>query len=399
MKLSGVVMENNENPWYHHGMSYFPRKLNISGLLGKKSMFLFGPRATGKSTLIRDQLPDARVYDLLDTEVFRRLLARPKILDEETVDPSQIIVIDEIQKLPLLLDEVHRLIEKRKIKFLLTGSSARKLRRGGANLLAGRAWESRLFPLVSAEIPQFDLLTYINSSGLPAIYNNSDAAEELAAYVGTYLTEEIQAEAVTKNLAAFAEFLSLSSLSNGQEINFESMASDCAVSPSTLKSYFQVLDDTLIGFSLPGFVKTKKRKATSRAKHYFFDLGVVNSLSNRGFIAEKSELFGHAFEHFIILEVRAYLNYSRTRLEMNYWRSTSKFEVDLVIGSLAAIEIKATSAVLDKHLKGLRALKEEGLLKRYICVSLDSETRRTSDGIDILPWQSFLRILWSGGIF
>lgn len=360
-------------------------------------MFLFGPRATGKSTLIKQQLPEARVYDLLDAEVFRRLLQRPKLIEEETIDPQQIVVIDEIQKLPMLLDEVHRLIEKRQLRFLLTGSSARKLRRGGANLLAGRAWEARLFPLTSCEIPDFDLPRYLNTSGLPAIYNNPDSGEELAAYVGTYLAEEIQAEAVTKNLAAFSEFLSLSALSNGHEINFESMASDCGVSPSTLKSYFQVLDETLIGFLLPGYTKTKKRKAISRAKHYYFDIGVVNNLCRRGVINEKSELFGNALEHFLILEVRAYLGYRRSNQELHYWRSTSKFEVDLIVGGIA-IEIKATSMVQEKHLKGLRALKEEGLMHRFICVSSDDQTRKTSDGIEIMPWRKFLADLWNGHI-
>jgi len=380
-------------------MTEYTRKLNIQSLLGSKSFFLFGPRATGKSTLIRQQLPQAQIYDLLDAETFRALLARPKILEERLNGSGEIVVIDEIQKLPLLLDEVHRLIEKKKIRFLLTGSSARKLRRGGANLLAGRAWEARIFPLCYAEIEDFNLLTYLNTSGLPAIYDNPQHKEELNAYVGTYLSEEIQAEAVTKNLAAFSEFLTLAALSNGQEINFESMASDCGVSPSTLKSYFQVLEDTLIGFQLPGFVKTKKRKATSRAKHYFFDVGVVSTLCKRGTISPKSELFGNALEHFIILEVRAYNSYERKNEDLRYWRSTSKFEVDLIIGDKIAIEIKATDLAQDKHLKGLRALKEEKLLKRYLCVSTDRYQRVTDDGIEIWPWEDFVKALWAGTIF
>lgn len=381
-------------------MSEFQRKLNIFSLLQKKSFFLFGPRATGKSTLIRQQLPDAQVYDLLDGQVFRALLRRPKILEERVVDASKIIVIDEVQKLPSLLNEVHRLIESKKLRFLLTGSSARKLRRGGANLLAGRAWEARLFPMSWIELGEhFDLLSYLNSSGLPSIYGQADAKEDLAAYVSTYLTQEIQAEAMTRNLAAFSEFLLLAALSNGQEINFESMASDCGVSPSTLKSYVQILDDTLVGFLLPGFTKTKKRKAISRAKHYFFDVGVVNCLASRGDIAKKSELFGNAFEHFLILEVRAYNSYKRTHLPLCYWRSTSQFEVDLVVGTVAAVEFKSSELIQDKHLKGLRALKEEGLIKNYYCVSLDEHPRLTSEGIQIVPWALFLQRLWAGEIF
>ena len=340
-------------------------------------------------------LPTARVYDLLDAEVFRRLLRRPRIIEEELGEPGQIVVIDEIQKLPPLLDEVHRLIQKRGTRFLLTGSSARKLKRGGANLLAGRSWEARLFPLVSQEIPDFDLLKFLNQGGLPQVYGTPDFREELRSYVDTYLREEVQAEAVTRNIRAFAEFLDVIALSNAQEISLESLASDCQVSPGTIKNYLQVLEDTSLGFSLKGFTKTRKRKAIARSKHFLFDLGVTNQLCRRGEIQERSEMFGVAFEHFIILEVRAYLSYFRKEIDLFYWRSTSQFEVDLVLGREAAIEIKGTSLVQDKHLKGLLALKEEGLHKRYLVVSLDPHRRRTNDGIEILPWQEFLAQLWN----
>jgi predicted AAA+ superfamily ATPase len=177
------------------------------------------------------------------------------------------------------------------------------------------------------------------------------------------------------------------------------MASDCGVSPSTLKSYIQILDDTLIGFSLPAYTKTKKRKAITRSKHYFFDIGVVNLLTNRGSIAQKSELFGSAFEHFIISEVRSYNSYSRKNKTLNFWRSTSQFEVDLIIDGKVAIEIKSTQLVLDKHIKGLKALKEEKQMSRLICVSQDSDARLLDNGINILPWQDFLEELWRGSIF
>jgi predicted AAA+ superfamily ATPase len=398
MAQSWIYLKNFRTK--NNSMEIFDRKLNIFSLLQRKSFFLFGPRATGKSTLVQTQLPGAYVFNLLDHEVFRELLIRPKLISERVLDPNKVVVIDEIQKIPALLDEVHRLIEERRLTFLLTGSSARKLRRGGANLLAGRAWEAKLFPLTSIELESaFDLATYLNRGGLPAIYGSEDYLEELNAYVSTYLSEEIQAEAVIKNLATFAEFLSLAALSNGCEINYDSMASDCAVSASTLKSYFQVLEDTLIGFKLPGFTKTTKRKAITRAKHYFFDIGVVNNLCRRGFIQEKSELFGNAFEHFIILEIRAYNSYARKNVPLSYWRSTSKFEVDIIIDGQIAVEIKASNLVTDKHLKGLRALKEEGILATFICVSQDSETRILDDGILVLPWREFLHKLWSGSLF
>jgi predicted AAA+ superfamily ATPase len=377
-------------------MLSYARTLNISKLLKHKSFFLFGPRATGKTSLISAQLQDATVFDLLDAEIYNQLLRRPKILEEVVVSKSspKIMVIDEVQKLPMLLDEVHRILSKHDVTFLLTGSSARKLRRGSANLLAGRAWQAELYPLCSREIPDFDLMNYLNKGGLPAIYGSNFAQEELRSYLGNYLKEEVQAESLTRNLPAFATFLDAIALTNGQEINFESLSSDCGVSPMTMKNYLSILDDTLIGFTLPAFTKTKKRKAISRGKYYLFDIGVVNQLARRGEVLPKSESFGHAFEHFIQLEIRAWNSYSRHYKPISYWRSTSKFEVDAIISDELAIEIKATDLVQDKHLKGLRALKEEGLIKEYCVVSCDLQKRVTDDGITIYPWRDFLTRLW-----
>lgn len=374
----------------------YRRTLDLRALLEKKSFFLFGARATGKSTLIQTTLPQAQVVDLLHHRTYAALLRDPSALEEMITSPARIVVIDEIQKLPVLLDEVQRLIQKKKIKFLLTGSSARKLKHGGANLLAGRAREARLFPLTSFEIDNFQLLRLMNHGGLPEIYDSSEPDEELTSYVDTYLKEEIRAEAVTRNVAAFAEFLDIIAISNGQEINYESFASDLQVSTSTFKNCLQILEDTLIGFRVSGFVKTKKRKGTSRAKHYLFDLGITRHLAKSGKIEPKSKAYGDALEHFIVLEVRAYLAYSRNRSEMNYWRSTSQFEVDLILGQTLAVEVKATNSPSDKLLKGLRALKEERLIRDYILVCNLEQERVTSDGIRILPWQKFLKELWSG---
>lgn len=381
-------------------MINYDRILSLGKLLKKKSFFLFGPRSTGKSTLIENELPDARVYDLLDANVFSRLMRNPTLLEEDnrtesSTSAAPIIVIDEVQKFPPLLDEVQRLIRKHGWTFLLTGSSARKLKRGAGNLLAGRAWMAELFPLVSAEIPQFDLLTYLNRGGLPQVYGSENHREELENYISLYLKEEIQNESLTRNLPAFSAFLDAIALSNGEEINFESFGNDCGVSPVTAKNYVKILEDTLIGFSLAGYTKTKKRKATSRIKHYLFDGGVVNTLCHRGEIFPKSELFGKALEQFIIQEVRAYLSYQRLRKELSYWRSVSQFEVDLIIGQDMAIEIKATSQVSEKHLKGLRALKEEGQIKKFSIVSMDESLRETNDGIIIYPWKEFLSRLWN----
>lgn len=371
------------------------RQLDLCNLLKKRSYFLFGPRGTGKSTLIEQTLPDAKIYDLLDASVFQRLLREPTLISQET-RADTLVVIDEIQKLPELLDEVHRLIVKRKQTFLLTGSSARKLRKGSANLLAGRAFQASLFPLTSQEISDFDLLTYLNTTGLPEFYGQGGVHDYLKAYVGTYLQEEIKAEALTRNLSGFVRFLEVVALCNGEEINYANISSDCGVAARTLEAYFGILDDTLIGFSVQPFLSTTKRKALTRAKYFLFDIGVVNSLARRGYVEPKSELFGRLFEHFIALELRAFLAYHFIDLPLQYWRSTSHFEVDFIIGNKLAIEVKSTDLVTDKHLKGIRALKEEGLVQTHAVISLDPHERQTMDGIHIWPWENFLKKLWSG---
>ncbi len=374
----------------------YHRTLNLKELLRKKSFFLFGPRGTGKTTLIKQTLPNATVIDLLEIKTFRQYLKNPSILSELSLKP--IVVIDEVQKLPEILDEVHRLIGDQKLTFLLTGSSARKLKRGGANLLAGRAWWAELFPLTSGEIPDFDLITYLNRGGLPSIYPSDEYIEELKAYIALYLKEEIQNEALTRKITQFSEFLDLIALTNGEEISYQSIAGDCGVSANSIKNYVQLLEDTLLAFQLSAYTKTRKRKAISRSKLFLFDVGVTNSLANRGAILPGSELFGKAFEHFILMEIRAFLSYTRKNIKMCYWRSTSQFEVDLILGDLWAIEIKSTQSVSEKHLKGIRALKEEGTIKNFALISNDTEERKTKDGISIFPWRHFLKKLWDGEI-
>ncbi|MCF8038596.1 MAG: ATP-binding protein [Desulfohalobiaceae bacterium] len=371
----------------------YQRILDLAKLLERKSFFLFGPRGTGKTTLVKHTLKEATVIDLLDIRTYREYLKNPSILSEQMTKP--VVVIDEVQKLPGILDEVHRLIEEKKLTFLLTGSSARKLKRGGANLLAGRAWWAELFPLTSREIPEFDLLTYLNRGGLPSIYPSEDYFEELRAYAALYLREEIQNEALTRKIAQFSEFLDLIALSNGEEISYQSIAGDCGVSANSIKNYVQILEDTLLAFQLKAYTKTRKRKAISRSKLYLFDIGVTNFLANRGEIRPASELFGKAFEHFIMLEVRAFLSYARKNVEMYYWRSTSQFEVDLILGAQWAIEIKGATSIADKHLKGIRALKEEGNIQHFAVVSLDQNERKTADNIMVFPWKTFLKRLWN----
>jgi uncharacterized protein len=372
----------------------YVRRLNLLKILNVKSHFLFGPRSTGKSTLIQTQLPkSAAIFDLLERDIYRRLLQDPSLLAK--VDQTKIVVIDEIQKIPSLLDEVHRLIQKNNTTFLLTGSSARKLKHGSANLLAGRAWQSALFPLVSNEIDNFNLEQYLTRGGLPHVYGSDHWEKELSAYVSLYLREEVAGEARIRNMESFTEFLDMVAKSNGQEVNYQSFASDCGVALNTIKNYFEILEDTLTGFNLPAYTKTKKRKAISRSKHYLFDTGVVNALCEQKDVKIKSQIFGGLFEQFIVMEVRAANSYLGLNKPLTYWRSVNKQEVDLLIGTDLAIEIKGSAKAQDKHLKGLRALKEEGQIKRFMMVSLDSIKQVTSDKIECVYWEDFLRMLWN----
>ncbi len=377
----------------------FKRLLDLRSLLKKKSFFLFGPRATGKSFLIKHQLGnEALVIDLLRSDVFMRLSANPELL-ESMIDGhhNQYIVIDEVQKVPALLNEVHRLIENKKIRFLLTGSSARKLRHGHVNLLAGRAWEAKLFPLTSQEIPDFDLEKYLHFGGLPPVYASKFPQEELFAYVNTYLKEEIQAEALVRKIPAFSRFLQMSALTSGATLNFSSIANDTGIPVTTIREYYQILEDTFIGFMVPAWQKSQKRKAVSSGKFYYFDLGVKNTLAQISQIEPQSDLYGQAFEHFIALELRAYISYNRLHQALTYWRTQQGHEVDLLIGDSVAIEVKTTNRVSQKHLKGLTYLSEEKICEKYYLVTHDKINRQEKE-IKIIYWEDFLKDLWAGKI-
>lgn len=305
------------------------------------------------------------------------------------------MVLDEIQKLPALLDEVHRLIEQRNIRFVLTGSSARKLRRGGVNLLGGRAPHRTLHPLVFRELGADFVLDRALDRGLvPSIYFSDSPGDDLRAYVGTYLKEEIAAEALTRNVPAFSRFLEVAALCHGTMLNFSQVASDAQVPLSTVREYFQILEDTLVGRTLPAWTATRRRKAIGTAKHYFFDIGVARHLQHRAGLHRRSPEFGEAFESYILHEITTYLDYTEP-VPLAYWRSTSNFEVDFVLGDVTAIEVKAKDSVSDRDLRGLKALREEALLKHYVVVSLETRPRIV-DGIRILPWQDLLGRLWDG---
>lgn len=373
------------------------RLLNLADLLTMKSFFLFGPRATGKSTLIKQQLSEtATVIDLLDSRLYLRLLGSPHDLESIIYSGHKtgIVVIDEIQRIPELLNEVHRLIENKKITFLLTGSSARKLRKGKANLLAGRVWESRMFPLTWKEITNFNLDRFLHYGGLPAVYLSNYPDEELDAYVNTYLKEEIMAEGLIRKLPPFSRFLRSIALANGEMINFTKLANDCQVPPSTVTEYVGLLEDTLVGFLLPAWTESRKRKAISTAKFYFFDPGVTHMLAGTQTLDRNSNLYGKSFEQFIGMEIRAYLSYRRKKRELAYWRSTHGYEVDFLIGTETAIEVKASQKVSGRDLMGLKVLKEENILKNYILVSQDPINTR-DDNFQALYWEKFLDDLWA----
>lgn len=370
------------------------RALDLPSLVQKKSYFLLGPRQTGKTFLIQQTLPDTRVYDLLDTATFLALSQNPGRIAEELMPQDRVVVIDEIQRLPELLNEVHRIIEKSGVRFLLTGSSARKLRRGGVNLLGGRARTKYLHPLTHGELgKRFDLRRAIERGLLPSIYFSDDPSADLQAYAGLYLQQEIVAEGATRNIPAFSRFLKVAAACNGTIVNFTELANDSQVPRTTVYEYFEILTDTLILLELPAWRKSVKRKPLVSSKYYFFDVGLVGTLQGRAFRPGTPE-FGAAFETYLMHELASYRDYLSGE-PMSYWRSTSGFEVDFIIGDHTAVEVKAKENPTPQDLKSLRALRDEGRLKRFICVSLGPR-RRVLDGLTVLPYREFLEALWSG---
>lgn len=379
----------------------FKRLQQFKGL-GTESCFLWGPRQSGKSTLLKARFPRSPYYDLLLSDEFERLNRKPSLLREELLanPPSVPVIIDEVQKIPQLLDEIQWLMVNKKIQFILCGSSARKLKRGGANLLGGRALRYELFPLVSQEIPHFDLLRALNHGCLPRHYLANQSAPLIRAYVGDYLKEEIAAEALTRNVPAFARFLEAASFSNGEIVNFTNIGQECGISSPTVKVYFQILVDTLLARFVPAFQKRPKRRVIQSPKFYFFDVGISNTLLNRDLapIVYGNEVFGRVFEQFILQEITAHSHYSGLGYPISYWRTTSGLEVDFILGDRAvALEAKGIPEVHAHHLRSMNAFREEYHPKKMIIVSLDKRPRNVG-GITIMPWKTFLTDLWSSSI-
>ena len=377
----------------------YRRMLDLDPFIGHKSLFLLGPRQSGKSTLLRHRYPQALYLDLLASEVFRDLSRYPESLGERiAATDNKLVIIDEIQKLPTLLDEVQRLIDgDRSLRFVLTGSSARKLMRGHANLLGGRALFFRLHPLVSAELDFTRSADRLNVGSLPAVLDSPIAWEELKAYVGTYLREEIQAEGATRSIENFSRFLDFAAQFSGEQMNYTALGSDAGIPPRTVKDYVTLLEDTLVGHVLEPFRSGARRKAVATAKFYLFDVGVTNALLGRRGVAPKTPDYGRSLEQLVFLELKAYLDYRRSDEKLCYWRTKSQLEVDFVIGDSVGIEVKGTGRVGARDLTGLRALAEETELTKRVVVCTEAAARRVDD-ILILPVDDFLRELWSDRI-
>lgn len=380
-------------------MELIKRKCPLNNDLDE-SAFLFGARQTGKSTFLRKNFPKAFYLDLLDTELKLRFAKHPGLLYEMLKDEpaDKLVIIDEIPEVPLLLNEVHRLISEKNMRFILCGSSARKLKRKGYNTLGGRALPYYFYPLVSAEIPNFDLQKALLYGTLPPHYLVKNPQQRLSAYIDVYLREEVKAEALVRNLDGFQRFLEVAAITSGEMLNYNNVATDCGISANSTKEYFSILEDTLIGYMVPAYTKVIKRKLMQAPRFYFFDVGVCNFLLHRKELMRGTPEYGHAFEHFVMQEIRAYLSYTQNGKRLTYWRTYTGIEVDAVIGDAeVAIEIKSANEVQNKHLKGLKTFAEEHPECRQIIVSHDRFNRRigTVETIYILD---FLKKLWNGEI-
>lgn len=364
------------------------------------SIFLFGARQTGKSTFLRQRFPESTYIDLLNTTLKQRFARRPALLYEMLSDASEdtIVIIDEIPEVPELLNEVHRLISEKRLRFILCGSSARKLKRKGYNTLGGRACPVFLYPFVSAEIPDFDLHHAICYGMLPPHYLARNPRRRLSAYIDIYLKEEIKEEALVRNLNAFQRFLEVAALTDGEIINRNNIAQDCGVSANTVSGYFDILEDTLLGFRVPAYTKTMKRRLVQAPRFYYFDVGVANHLRHRGEMVRGTAEYGHAFEHLVMQELRAWLSYTGRQEQLSYWRTYNGQEVDAVIGEArVAIEIKSVEEVMPRHLKGLKAFAADYPQCNPMIVSLDP-IPRTTDGVQCMHVLQFFKQLWKDGI-
>jgi predicted AAA+ superfamily ATPase len=378
----------------------FKREINPAK---SKSYFLFGPRQTGKSTFVKSLISRKDLYiDLLPQRNFLNYAKNPGRLREEILahlrqydDP--LCIVDEIQKIPALLDEVHELIESRGIRFILTGSSARKLRRGGANLLAGRAYTYHLFPLTSTEIGDgFDLSRAIKFGSLPVLWGSreEDAHEFLRSYTETYLKEEVAAEGLVRNIGPFAKFLDIAAANDGETVNFSNIARECSVSVKTVQQYFQILEDTFLAFRVPAWTRSERRRLVSHPRYYFFDTGVTNALAHTLMDQLNPKVFGRRFEQFVICQLMACIHYKRLDRQLYYWRTNHGAEVDLLLceGSriVCALEIKSSQNIAREQLGGLKSfILDNPGIPTYVLGDRQNR-RRLHDDITVINWDEFI---------
>jgi predicted AAA+ superfamily ATPase len=391
-------------------MEAFQRRLSIV-LPERQSAFLWGARKTGKSTFLRQVFPGSLSFDFLRTDLLIAFTTRPALLREQLLarSPADLalpVILDEVQKVPALLDEVHGLIEGHGLRFVLCGSSARKLKRGRANLLGGRAWRYEMLPLVSAEFPGaaegeggMDLLRALNNGLIPSHYLSVNPRKSLEAYVRDYLKEEVFDEGLTRNVPAFSRFFEALGYCHGELINHANIARDCGVDAKTVKEYFQILCDTLLGRLVLPFKKRQERQVIGKApKFYLFDVGVAGAVSKRRIVEPRGDLFGRAFEHLVFMELVAHASYSELGYDIHFWRTKGGAEVDFILGDEeVAIEVKGTSRVDDRDLRGLRLFGETHRPRMSIVVCNEA-AERVVDGIRIVPWRQFFRELWAGEI-
>lgn len=378
----------------------YKRTLNLRN--PKKSFFLWGQRQTGKSSLLRDTFePAAHFINLLESDTFLEYATRPSLLRERLnhLKAGDIVIIDEVQKIPPLLDEIHNLIETKKIVFGLCGSSARKLKRGHGNLLGGRARRYELFGFSAHELKEdFDLTRLLTRGYLPSFYLDEDYRQSHHSYISDYLKEEILAEGLTRSISIFSSFLETASFSDTEVINFSNIAREVGVSVKTAQAHFEILEDTLTGGFLPAYTKKMKRRTRQSPKFYFFDVGVVNFLAKRKNLTPKSSDFGKAFENWVYHELKCYKSYVKNELDLSYWALTTGVEVDFILNDMeVAIEAKSSQNIVSDHFKNLRELKKDfpKIKSRYI-VSLEKQVRTTEDGITVLPYKEFISRLWEG---
>jgi len=384
-------------------MEMIDRVLNIE-LPPSQSAFLWGATKTGKSTYLKKNFPDSLVFDFLKSDLFIEISKNSSLLREQLLAQSEAVtghpvILDEVQKVPQILDEVHWLIENKGFQFILCGSSARKLKRGQANLLGGRAWRYEMLPLTTVEIGGVDLLRALNHGLIPAHYLQNNYKKSLRAYVRDYLKEEVFNEGLTRNIPAFSRFFDAMGYSHGELTNYSNIARECGVDSKTVKEYYQILVDTLLGTMVEPFKKKKNRQTISKAsKFYLFDVGIAGVITHREIHEEKGELFGKAFEHFILMEMVAHSSYSELEYEIDFWRTKSGMEVDFILGKgEVAVEIKGSSRVDNRDLKSLSAFIEEYSPRKGFVVC-NEKAKRVHGNVIVIPWRMFLDDLWEGKI-